>query len=481
MRKSLSRWCTGLLLVAGGGLAAFPSLQACGPYHELPQRISTPAGATQPPQTTQSTGELTPATDYIPISCSEIGVEEPVAQPNGTVGQVTLVSLNAAPEQTATAATTESKPAAAADNKNSDAKANTDAKAATPKIQVALLLDTSNSMDGLINQARTQLWKVVNEFSKSKLGDKLPQLEVALFEYGNDGLPASEGYIRLVVPFTSDLDKLSKELFALQTNGGSEFCGQTISQAVKTLAWSKADADVHCIFIAGNEPFNQGPVDYSAACKDAAGLGITVSTIHCGDYQTGLQTGWADGAKLADGNYMSINSDEQVADIPTPHDEKLAELSTRLNATYVVYGSAQEQEEFKENQVAQDANAAQAGAGVAATRALSKAGRFYANAQRDLVDGLKDGSVKLEELKDEQLPEEVRKLKPEERKAWVENKGKERAALQEEIKKLATERDAFITAERQKLASADKKTDSLDTAILKAARSQAEKKNYTFE
>ena len=39
------------------------------------------------------------------------------------------------------------------------------AKDAVPVVQLAILLDTSNSMDGLIDQARSQLWKVVNEFS----------------------------------------------------------------------------------------------------------------------------------------------------------------------------------------------------------------------------------------------------------------------------------------------------------------------------
>ncbi|MDF1788917.1 MAG: hypothetical protein P1U82_23855, partial [Verrucomicrobiales bacterium] len=37
-----------------------------------------------------------------------------------------------------------------------------------PKVQLALLLDTSNSMDGLIEQAKTQLWKVVNTFIGAK-------------------------------------------------------------------------------------------------------------------------------------------------------------------------------------------------------------------------------------------------------------------------------------------------------------------------
>ena len=35
-------------------------------------------------------------------------------------------------------------------------------------IKVALLLDTSNSMDGLIDQAKAQLWEIVNEFSYAK-------------------------------------------------------------------------------------------------------------------------------------------------------------------------------------------------------------------------------------------------------------------------------------------------------------------------
>ena len=32
-----------------------------------------------------------------------------------------------------------------------------------PVVQIALLLDTSSSMDGLIDQAKSQLWKIVND------------------------------------------------------------------------------------------------------------------------------------------------------------------------------------------------------------------------------------------------------------------------------------------------------------------------------
>jgi hypothetical protein len=49
---------------------------------------------------------------------------------------------------------------------------------AKAKIQIAILLDSSNSMDGLIDQARTQLWQIVNSLTKVTKDGKVPQLEV---------------------------------------------------------------------------------------------------------------------------------------------------------------------------------------------------------------------------------------------------------------------------------------------------------------
>ena len=36
-------------------------------------------------------------------------------------------------------------------------------------VKIALLLDTSNSMDGLIDQAKSQLWDIVNKFAYVKV------------------------------------------------------------------------------------------------------------------------------------------------------------------------------------------------------------------------------------------------------------------------------------------------------------------------
>ena len=145
-------------------------------------------------------------------------------------------------------------------------KLNVVAPAKNPTIMIALLLDTSNSMDGLIDQAKSQLWKIVNEVAAAKTGDgKQPDIKIALYEYGNDGLSSFEGHIRQVSDLTEDLDVISEKLFSLSTNGGNEFCGQVIKMSLNQLAWSASNADLKMVFIAGNEPFSQGTVSYELA------------------------------------------------------------------------------------------------------------------------------------------------------------------------------------------------------------------------
>ena len=198
-----------------------------------------------------------------------------------------------------------------------------------PKIQLAILLDTSNSMDGLIDQTRNQLWQVVNEFSTAKQDGVTPILEVALFEYGNDSNPQSAGYVRQLNSFTRELDAVSEGLFSLETNGGSEFCGTAIKTAIDTLQWSHLDSDIKTIFIAGNESFAQGPVSYQQAIEMASSYGISVNTIHAGTHEEGINDSWQTAALLAGGNYLSIDANQQVVHIDAPQDAEIAILNAQ--------------------------------------------------------------------------------------------------------------------------------------------------------
>lgn len=347
----------------------------------------------------------------------------------------------------------------------------------SPRIQLAILLDTSNSMDGLINQARTQLWKIVNELANTKRDGCAPHLEVALYEYGNDSLSAESLHIRRAICFTDDLDRVSEELFALTTNGGQEYCGAVIGKSIDQLDWSPSGDDLKMIVIAGNEPFSQGPVDFHESCSESISKGITITTIFCGQEQVGIDTGWKEGAELAEGSYLFIDQNEPVVSIPTPFDDQLSRLSIQINNTFLFYGDQKAANEAVERQAAQDENALSAAPAAAAERAQFKASAQYQRATRDLIDALASDSVKLEDIKPEELPAPLRKLSHEEQLTFIKTKREERQRIQKEIQTLTRQRQEFLTKENEK--TGDESANTLDAAVLQAVRQQAGRKQFT--
>jgi len=346
-----------------------------------------------------------------------------------------------------------------------------------PAVDVAILLDTSNSMDGLIGQAKNQLWTIVQQFAKAKKNGQTPVLRVALFEYGNTRLPAAEGYIRQVVPLTDDLDKLSESLFALTTSGGDEYCGQVIDEALTRLDWSKEPNSYKAIFIAGNEPFTQGSVDYQKACKRAIEKGVVVNTIHCGARQEGIEGGWRNGAQLAEGEFFNIDQDRAVVQIDCPQDKIIIKLSAELNTTYLWCGTAQDRGRFAANQAAQDANAEGAGAGTASSRGVAKASAAYSNRNRDLVDSLAEDGDILRKLKEQELPEALQQLNAGDREAYVRRMAARRSDIQKQINALAAEREEFLAKEGKRLAGASGDSTFGDAAVL-AIRKQLTKSGF---
>lgn len=349
---------------------------------------------------------------------------------------------------------------------------------APPRIQLAILLDTSNSMDGLIDQTRNQLWQVVNEFSSATQNGIKPQLEVALFEYGNDSNSERNGYIRQLSNFTGELDKISEGLFALKTNGGDEFCGYAIKEAVDSLRWSDSNRDIKTIFIAGNEPFTQGPVNYRSAIELAGQQDIAVNTIYAGGHQEGADTGWQKAARLGDGNYMSIDADQKVVHIDAPQDRRISLLNDKLNDTYIAYGA--KGASSKSRQMEQDDANNAVSAGLMAKRAKTKASSFYSNSEWDLVDAIKDGNVTAEELEAmpvEALPVPMKPMSATERTEYVAEKSAERQAIKAEIQSLSKEREVFVAEKRREEVAAGP---SVADAITDAIHEQAEEKGFVF-
>jgi hypothetical protein len=343
------------------------------------------------------------------------------------------------------------------------------------KIQVALLMDTSGSMDGLIEQAKSQLWKIVNELATAEYQGQKPTIEIALYHYGNDGLDSKNHYVKQILPFTTDLDKVSEELFKLTTNGGSEYCGAAIQDATLNLDWTESNEDLKLVYIAGNEPFNQGTINYQQACRDAIKKGIIINTIYCGNEADGVNSGWKDGALLADGQFLSINMNEATVYIETPYDSTLIRLNNQLNSTYIFYGS--EGTLAAANQTTQDKNAESYSKANFADRAVAKAGSGYVNGSWDLVDAEKDADFDIKKIKKEDLPENMRNMSDDEKSKYIADKSTERDNIRKEINDINTKRQTYIDDKRKEMGGEN----SLDQAVIESVKTVAEKKNYVFK
>lgn len=341
-------------------------------------------------------------------------------------------------------------------------------------VKVALLLDTSNSMDGLINQAKAQLWEIVNELSYAKCNGITPNLEIALYEYGNDRLSDKSGYIRKVLHFTNDLDDISEQLFSLTTNGGSEYCGKVIQTSLNELEWGKNKNDLKMIFIAGNEPFTQGNVYYKNAITNAKEKDVIVNTIFCGSYENGVSGNWKDGAVFGNGDYMTINQNKDIVHIVTPYDKDILLLNKKLNSTYIYYGNRGYSKYNKQS--LQDNNAAELNEVVSVKRAVTKSSSLYNNSDWDLVDASLKKKIDYKKLNKKKLPKQLQNKSEKELKIYVDNKRKERVKIQQKIQELNTKRKTYIANKKRTKTN----NNELESVMIKAIKKQAKKKNYTW-
>ena len=352
-----------------------------------------------------------------------------------------------------------------------------------PVVRIAILLDTSNSMDGLIAQAKSQVWTMVNRFGRACRGSARPDLRIALYEYGNNNLKPSEGFVRQVLPFTTDLDLLSEKLFSLTTNGGEEYCGAVIKKAVAELDWSKNPGDLSMIVIAGNEPFTQGDVHYSEAIADTIGKGVRLNAIFCGDRAEGVATKWADGAVLGRGTFGHIDHNAPIDTCATPFDDEIVRLGAEVNTTYIPYG-LDGRAGAERQQAMDEANARVPGA--AAGRAFSKAARprsggQYRNDHWDLVDAVKEKKVNLKEMDAKDLPAPMQTMKPSEREAHVKTMLARREEIGKRVEELNKQRLAFIEEDKAKKAGGKAGEPTLGDALIAAIDAQAREEGYEFE
>jgi hypothetical protein len=230
------------------------------------------------------------------------------------------------------------------------------------------------------------------------------------------------------------------------------------------------------IFIAGNEGFNQGGVPFSSSIAQAIEKDVVVNTIFCGDWNTGAQLQWKEGATLGKGEYMNLDHNQKSAYVATPYDDQILNYNHLLNDTYIAFG--RQGYENKAVQMHMDEAVQEVSTQANVKRTLAKSSANYRNSSWDLVDALDNEEMKEKVLTEDNiktLPDSIRNKSKKDITAFAKAKKQERISIQNKIKELNQKRDQYIAT--QELTE----TNGLESAMFKAIKKQSVSKNYKWE
>lgn len=354
-------------------------------------------------------------------------------------------------------------------------------------LEMVFVLDTTGSMGGLLDGAKQRIWGIVNDVMKAP---SRPRVKIGLVAYRDRG----DAYVTRVLPISSDLDKVYAALMDLEAGGGGdgpENVRRALADGVNRAGWSpRARQVAQILFLVGDAPPHDDYQDEPPCLETTAsaiGRGIVVNTIQCGQ-MAGTQAVWQEIARRGEGQYFAIAQNGGVQAIATPYDRPLAALGGRLGSTYLAYGGgamgggAAGAASFRAGAARRQASlesrvAVAAAPTAAADRAVNKALNGFAYSG-DLLQSIENGSTTLEKVKEADLPDDLRKLSPPARKAFVAKRLAERKKTRADILALSKKRDAFLADARKKQAarSGNKKQAAFDTAVAAALRRQVAKK-----
>ena len=347
-----------------------------------------------------------------------------------------------------------------------------------PKIDVVFVLDTTGSMSGLIQTAKEKIWSIATTMASAQ---PTPEIRIGLVAYRDRG----DRYVTKLVDLSADLDSVYAKLMDFQADGGGdtpESVNKALYDAVHDMSWSQDEQAYQVIFLVGDAPphMDYNEVRYPAIVADALEKGIVINTIQCGGMSTTVAP-WTQIASLGHGKFFQVDQAGGAVAFTTPYDDKIAELSAKLDDTRLYYGTEEQKARMKSKVAATDKLQASASVAVLARRGVFNAsvgGRANLLGENELVEAFTNGTVSLDEIEADALPAALKPMARAEQKAYVAGLATKRDDLKRRIRALSEDRDSYL---EKKVEEAGGLKDSLDQQLYEAVKEQAGKAGLEYE
>jgi len=314
-------------------------------------------------------------------------------------------------------------------------------------VDVVFAVDTTGSMGGLIDGAKRTVWSIATHIRKTEPNADLRIGLVAYRDVGDD-------YVTRDFGLTGDLDAVFVELSGFRAEGGGdapEDVDAALDDVLHKMQW-RGEAKKLVFLVGDAPPASRGDVPrFDVLAREAAGKQIILNTIRCGE-DAATEVAWQQIASLAHGQFSTIRQDGGVQQIATPYDDKLAELSARIDSAAVIVGDDRERAEYHRKM----AVTAAAPAAANADRAAYFAGEGASGelrAKQDLVGGVANGTMAIEATPPEALPADLRGLGKAALKEEIGKRVAKRKADQRALNDLAKQRDEYLTKQSAKAGS----------------------------
>jgi hypothetical protein len=335
--------------------------------------------------------------------------------------------------------------------------------AAKRAVDVVFAIDTTGSMGGLIDGAKRTVWSIATHIRQTSPN---ADLRIGLVAYRDIG----DEYVTRDMALTTDLDAVFAELSGFRAAGGGdtpEDVDAALDDALHKMQW-RANAKKLVFLVGDAPPASRGDVPrFDVLARKAGDMQIVLNTIQCGqDHDTELA--WRNIAMLGQGQFSTVQQDGGVQQVATPYDDKLAELSAKIDSTAVIVGGEGQRREYSRKMSAAAAAPAPAKADRAGYYAAGGAGDDLRDAN-DLVGNVANGTMDVDTTPPEALPSELRGLDKPALKREIGKRVEQRNAAQNELKALAKRRDEYI---RAKAKGAGKDAGGFDAKVNAAVDAQ---------
>ena len=340
-----------------------------------------------------------------------------------------------------------------------------------PIVEVAFVLDTTGSMSALIEGAKRKIWSIATTIIDENPGAEIRMGLVAYRDIGDE-------YVTKTFPLTADIQDLYANLLELKARGGGDWpesVNEALHVGVTKLSWTQGGEICRIMFLVGDAPPHMDyaqDTKYQDVLRTARERGILVNAVQAGGARDTERT-WREIAQMGQGRYIPIPQDGgHVVMIETPYDAEIIELQNDINGTVIPYGP-QRQRSSVEQKVKQAAAApapvAAEMAGYMSRNAAQRSGEAITGSG-DLVADVKAGRQKLATLKDEDVPEAMRKLTAAQRIAMLDQQMEKRAKLNERMAALVKKRDGYVLEQARK--APKPAADSFDQVVAETLKAQ---------